>query len=174
MVMRCNVICVLILPVLLSPYQIGLQMLWGLCGDIMFWTTSKRSDQVDMTVICFLFQGVHPAFIGAQYPYSVTTPSLAATAVSFPGVPVPSMTQIAVHPYHSETGLSLSSNVASKCYSPGLCTAQVYLPCSQLHLSQVLPLIDHRWSVLALRSSDQIYPSLKMCMLRGSGTHNRT
>uniref|UniRef100_A0A8D2PG41 Zinc finger SWIM-type containing 8 n=1 Tax=Zosterops lateralis melanops TaxID=1220523 RepID=A0A8D2PG41_ZOSLA len=57
-------------------------------------------------------QGVHPAFIGAQYPYSVTAPSLAATAVSFPGVPVPSMTQIAVHPYHSETGLSLSSNVA--------------------------------------------------------------
>ncbi|XP_053160966.1 zinc finger SWIM domain-containing protein 8 isoform X2 [Hemicordylus capensis] len=57
-------------------------------------------------------QGVHPAFIGAQYPYSVTTPSLAATAVSFPGVPVPSMTQIAVHPYHAETGLSLSSNVA--------------------------------------------------------------
>ncbi|XP_066476965.1 zinc finger SWIM domain-containing protein 8 isoform X3 [Tiliqua scincoides] len=57
-------------------------------------------------------QSVHPAFIGAQYPYSVTTPSLAATAVSFPGVPVPSMTQIAVHPYHAETGLSLSSNVA--------------------------------------------------------------
>ncbi|XP_020646844.1 zinc finger SWIM domain-containing protein 8 isoform X2 [Pogona vitticeps] len=57
-------------------------------------------------------QGVHPAFIGAQYPYSVTTPSLAATAVSFPGVPVPSMTQIAVHPYHAETGLPLSSNVA--------------------------------------------------------------
>lgn len=59
-------------------------------------------------------QGVHPAFIGAQYPYSVTTPSLAATAVSFPGVPVPSMTQIAVHPYHAETGLPLSSNVASE------------------------------------------------------------
>ncbi|NXU05669.1 ZSWM8 protein, partial [Buphagus erythrorhynchus] len=57
-------------------------------------------------------QGVHPAFIGAQYPYSVTAPSLAATAVSFPGVPVPSMTQIAMHPYHSETGLPLSSNVA--------------------------------------------------------------
>ncbi|XP_060092641.1 zinc finger SWIM domain-containing protein 8 [Heteronotia binoei] len=57
-------------------------------------------------------QGVHPAFIGAQYPYSVATPSLAATAVSFPGVPVPSMTQMAVHPYHAETGLSLSSNVA--------------------------------------------------------------
>ncbi|XP_069466781.1 zinc finger SWIM domain-containing protein 8 isoform X2 [Ambystoma mexicanum] len=57
-------------------------------------------------------QGVHPAFIGAQFPYSVTTPSLAATAVSFPGVPVPAMTQIAVHPYHAETGISLSSNVA--------------------------------------------------------------
>ncbi|KAE8591168.1 hypothetical protein XENTR_v10018329 [Xenopus tropicalis] len=57
-------------------------------------------------------QGVHPAFIGAQYPYTVTTPSLAATAVSFPGATVPSMTQIAVHPYHAETGLSLSSNVA--------------------------------------------------------------
>ncbi|XP_075466758.1 zinc finger SWIM domain-containing protein 8 isoform X3 [Ascaphus truei] len=55
-------------------------------------------------------QGVHPAFIGAQYPYTVTTPSLAATAVSFPAVP--SMTQIAVHPYHAEAGLSLSSNVA--------------------------------------------------------------
>ncbi|OCT70224.1 hypothetical protein XELAEV_18037145mg [Xenopus laevis] len=57
-------------------------------------------------------QGVHPAFIGAQYPYTVTTPSLAATAVSFPGAAVPSLTQIAVHPYHAETGLSLSSNVA--------------------------------------------------------------
>lgn len=63
---------------------------------------------------CLTLQNVHPAFIGAQYPYSVTTPSLAATAVSFPGVPVPSMTQIAVHPYHAETGLSLSSNVASE------------------------------------------------------------
>ncbi|CAH2321866.1 zinc finger SWIM domain-containing 8 isoform X1 [Pelobates cultripes] len=57
-------------------------------------------------------QSVHPAFIGAQYPYTVTTPSLAATAVSFPGAPVPSMTQIAVHPYHTEAGLSLTSNVA--------------------------------------------------------------
>uniref|UniRef100_A0A8C5R0B2 Zinc finger SWIM-type containing 8 n=1 Tax=Leptobrachium leishanense TaxID=445787 RepID=A0A8C5R0B2_9ANUR len=57
-------------------------------------------------------QSVHPAFIGAQYPYTVTTPSLAATAVSFPGAPVPSMTQIAVHPYHAEAGLSLTSNVA--------------------------------------------------------------
>ncbi|KAG8552151.1 hypothetical protein GDO81_004419 [Engystomops pustulosus] len=57
-------------------------------------------------------QGVHPAFIGAQYPYTVTTPSIAATAVSFPGAPVPSVTQIAVHPYHTEAGLSLTSNVA--------------------------------------------------------------
>lgn len=80
-----------------------------------------------MSVAYLLLQGVHPAFIGAQYPYSVTAPSLAATAVSFPGVPVPSMTQIAVHPYHSETGLSLSSNVARKlqlgaAWSPSLST----------------------------------------------------
>lgn len=60
-------------------------------------------------------QGMHPAFIGAQYPFSVATgpqPPLAATAVTFPGVPVPSMTQIAVHPYHTETGLPLSTTVA--------------------------------------------------------------
>lgn len=60
-------------------------------------------------------QGMHPAFIGAQYPFSVATgpqPSMAATAVTFPGVPVPSMTQIAVHPYHTETGLPLSTTVA--------------------------------------------------------------
>ncbi|CAJ1066860.1 zinc finger SWIM domain-containing protein 8 isoform X2 [Xyrichtys novacula] len=60
-------------------------------------------------------QGMHPAFIGAQYPFSVATgpqPPLAATAVTFPGVPVPSMTQIAVHPYHTETGMPLSTTVA--------------------------------------------------------------
>uniref|UniRef100_A0A1A7WL23 Zinc finger, SWIM-type containing 8 n=1 Tax=Iconisemion striatum TaxID=60296 RepID=A0A1A7WL23_9TELE len=60
-------------------------------------------------------QGIHPAFIGAQYPFSVAAPSqtpLAATAVTFPTVPVPSMTQIAVHPYHTETGLPLSTTVA--------------------------------------------------------------
>uniref|UniRef100_A0A674BHC9 Zinc finger, SWIM-type containing 8 n=1 Tax=Salmo trutta TaxID=8032 RepID=A0A674BHC9_SALTR len=60
-------------------------------------------------------QGMHPAFIGAQYPFSVATgphPPMAATAVTFPGVPVPSMTQIAVHPYHTETGLPLSTTVA--------------------------------------------------------------
>uniref|UniRef100_UPI0037E9561C zinc finger SWIM domain-containing protein 8 isoform X1 n=1 Tax=Semicossyphus pulcher TaxID=241346 RepID=UPI0037E9561C len=60
-------------------------------------------------------QGMHPAFIGAQYPFSVAAgpqPPMAATAVTFPGVPVPSMTQIAVHPYHSETGLPLSTTVA--------------------------------------------------------------
>ncbi|XP_078129757.1 zinc finger SWIM domain-containing protein 8 isoform X5 [Sander vitreus] len=59
--------------------------------------------------------GMHPAFIGAQYPFSVATgpqPPMAATAVTFPGVPVPSMTQIAVHPYHAETGLPLSTTVA--------------------------------------------------------------
>lgn len=58
---------------------------------------------------------MHPAFIGAQYPFSVATgpqPSMAATAVTFPGVPVPSMTQIAVHPYHTEAGLPLSTTVA--------------------------------------------------------------
>ncbi|KAJ8359479.1 hypothetical protein SKAU_G00160040 [Synaphobranchus kaupii] len=60
-------------------------------------------------------QGMHPAFIGAQYPFSVATgphPPIAATAVTFPGVPVPSMTQIAVHPYHAETGLPLGTTVA--------------------------------------------------------------
>ncbi|XP_010890597.2 zinc finger SWIM domain-containing protein 8 isoform X8 [Esox lucius] len=60
-------------------------------------------------------QGMHPAFLGAQYPFSVATgphPPMAATAVTFPGVPVPSMTQIAVHPYHTETGLPLSTTVA--------------------------------------------------------------
>ncbi|XP_034537389.1 zinc finger SWIM domain-containing protein 8 isoform X2 [Notolabrus celidotus] len=62
-------------------------------------------------------QGMHPAFIGAQYPFSVAAgpqPPLAATAVTFPGVPVPSMTQIAVHPYHTETGLPLSTTVAGQ------------------------------------------------------------
>lgn len=65
--------------------------------------------------VCFLSQGMHPAFIGAQYPFSVAAgpqPPMAATAVTFPGVPVPSMTQIAVHPYHTETGLPLSTTVA--------------------------------------------------------------
>nr|XP_005156783.1 zinc finger SWIM domain-containing protein 8 isoform X3 [Danio rerio] len=61
-------------------------------------------------------QGMHPAFIGAQYPFSVATgphPPLAATAVTFPGVPVPSMTQIAVHPYHTaEAALPLTTTVA--------------------------------------------------------------
>uniref|UniRef100_A0A7N6C4M0 SWIM-type domain-containing protein n=1 Tax=Anabas testudineus TaxID=64144 RepID=A0A7N6C4M0_ANATE len=64
--------------------------------------------------------GMHPAFIGAQYPFSVTAgpqPPMAATAVTFPGVPVPSMTQIAVHPYHTETGLPLSTTVAGSVHS---------------------------------------------------------
>uniref|UniRef100_A0A4W6C8N9 Zinc finger, SWIM-type containing 8 n=1 Tax=Lates calcarifer TaxID=8187 RepID=A0A4W6C8N9_LATCA len=65
-------------------------------------------------------QGMHPAFIGAQYPFSVATgpqPPMAATAVTFPGVPVPSMTQIAVHPYHTETGLPLSTTVAGSVHA---------------------------------------------------------
>ncbi|XP_036402381.1 zinc finger SWIM domain-containing protein 8 isoform X2 [Megalops cyprinoides] len=65
-------------------------------------------------------QGMHPAFIGAQYPFSVATgphPPMAATAVTFPGVPVPSMTQIAVHPYHTEAGLPLSTTVAGGVHS---------------------------------------------------------
>ncbi|KAI5107856.1 zinc finger SWIM domain-containing protein 8, partial [Silurus meridionalis] len=61
-------------------------------------------------------QGMHPAFIGAQYPFSVASgphPPMAATAVTFPGVPVPSMTQIAVHPYHTaEAGIPLTTTVA--------------------------------------------------------------
>ncbi|XP_058882271.1 zinc finger SWIM domain-containing protein 8-like isoform X1 [Acipenser ruthenus] len=67
--------------------------------------------------VCVPSQVVHPAFMGAQYPFSVATgphphPPMAATAVSFPGVPVPSMTQIAVHPYHPEAGLPLGTTVA--------------------------------------------------------------
>lgn len=68
--------------------------------------------------LCVFSQGMHPAFIGAQYPFSVASgphPPMAATAVTFPGVPVPSMTQIAVHPYHTaEAGLPLSTTVAGK------------------------------------------------------------
>ncbi|XP_077438005.1 zinc finger SWIM domain-containing protein 8 isoform X2 [Vanacampus margaritifer] len=59
-------------------------------------------------------QGMHPAFIGAQYPFSVATgpsPSMTATAVTFPAIPVPSMTQIA-YPYHSETTLPINTTVA--------------------------------------------------------------
>ncbi|XP_028280007.1 zinc finger SWIM domain-containing protein 8 isoform X2 [Parambassis ranga] len=62
-------------------------------------------------------QAMHPAFIGAQYPFTVGTgpqPPMAATAVTFPGVPVPSMSQIAVHPYHTETGLPLSTTVTGQ------------------------------------------------------------
>nr|XP_023677302.1 zinc finger SWIM domain-containing protein 8 isoform X1 [Paramormyrops kingsleyae]XP_023677303.1 zinc finger SWIM domain-containing protein 8 isoform X1 [Paramormyrops kingsleyae]XP_023677304.1 zinc finger SWIM domain-containing protein 8 isoform X1 [Paramormyrops kingsleyae] len=60
-------------------------------------------------------QGMHPAFIGAQYPFSVAAsphPPMATGTVTFPGVPVPSMTQIAVHPYHTEAGIPLSTTVA--------------------------------------------------------------
>ncbi|XP_077585235.1 zinc finger SWIM domain-containing protein 8 isoform X5 [Stigmatopora nigra] len=56
-------------------------------------------------------QGVHPGFIGTQYPFSLTTgssPSMTATGVTFPTVSVPSMTQIA-YPYHSETSLPVNT-----------------------------------------------------------------
>ncbi|CAF93151.1 unnamed protein product, partial [Tetraodon nigroviridis] len=69
-------------------------------------------------------QGMHPAFIGAQYPFSLAAgpqPPMTATAVTFPGVPVPSMTQIAVHPYHSESGLPLSTTVAGQSGGEGSC-----------------------------------------------------
>ncbi|XP_077469780.1 zinc finger SWIM domain-containing protein 8 isoform X3 [Stigmatopora argus] len=59
-------------------------------------------------------QGVHPGFIGTQYPFSLTTgssPSMTPTAVTFPTVSVPSMTQIA-YPYHSETSLPVNTTVA--------------------------------------------------------------
>nr|XP_009305552.1 zinc finger SWIM domain-containing protein 8 isoform X2 [Danio rerio] len=76
----------------------------------------RKAYQPGLKSACFSSQGMHPAFIGAQYPFSVATgphPPLAATAVTFPGVPVPSMTQIAVHPYHTaEAALPLTTTVA--------------------------------------------------------------
>lgn len=84
--------------------------------------------------VCPPSKGMHPAFIGAQYPFSVATgpqPPMAATAVTFPGVPVPSMTQIAVHPYHTETGLPLSTTVAGQdcrlCVCMCVCINQLFM-----------------------------------------------
>uniref|UniRef100_UPI00398E438A zinc finger SWIM domain-containing protein 8 isoform X4 n=1 Tax=Pristiophorus japonicus TaxID=55135 RepID=UPI00398E438A len=60
-------------------------------------------------------QGLHPAFIGAQFPYTVaatTHPVMAAPPVTFAGVPVPPMTPMAVHPYQSDPSLPLTSTVA--------------------------------------------------------------
>ncbi|XP_062926433.1 zinc finger SWIM domain-containing protein 8 isoform X1 [Mobula hypostoma] len=60
-------------------------------------------------------QGMHPAFIGAQYPYTVATtthPAMAAPPVTFAGVPVPPMSPMAVHPYQSDPSLPLTSTVA--------------------------------------------------------------
>ncbi|GCC37339.1 hypothetical protein chiPu_0015843, partial [Chiloscyllium punctatum] len=60
-------------------------------------------------------QGMHPAFIGAQYPYTVATtthPAMAAPPVTFAGVPVPPMAPMAVHPYQSDPNLPLTSTVA--------------------------------------------------------------
>lgn len=59
---------------------------------------------------------MHPAFIGSHYPFSVATgpsPSITATAVTFPAIPVPSMTQIA-YPYHSDTSLPINTTVAGQ------------------------------------------------------------
>lgn len=89
--------------------------------------------------VCVPPQGMHPAFIGAQYPFSVATgpqPPMAATAVTFPGVPVPSMTQIAVHPYHTETGLPLSTTVAGEDYT--LCVFVVFCLCLNPAIISVL------------------------------------
>ncbi|GCB73441.1 hypothetical protein scyTo_0002545 [Scyliorhinus torazame] len=58
---------------------------------------------------------MHPAFIGAQYPYTVATtthPAMAAPPVTFAGVPVPTMTPMAVHPYQTDPNLPLASTVA--------------------------------------------------------------
>lgn len=82
-------------------------------------------------------QGMHPAFIGAQYPFSMASgpqPPMAATAVTFPGVPVPSMTQIAVHPYHAETGLPLSTTVT------GL-QSFLYYPTTSLNLLDIVHVV---------------------------------
>ncbi|XP_064790343.1 zinc finger SWIM domain-containing protein 8-like isoform X7 [Oncorhynchus masou masou] len=84
-------------------------------------------------------QGMHPAFIGAQYPFSVATgphPPMAATAVTFPGIPVPSMTQIAVHPYHTETGLPLSTTVA------GATTFSSFYPVGGVHSGATIQAIQ--------------------------------
>ncbi|XP_059373666.1 zinc finger SWIM domain-containing protein 8-like isoform X1 [Carassius carassius] len=80
---------------------------------------SRKAYQSGFKSICLSSQGMHPAFIGAQYPFSVATgphPPMAATAVTFPGVPMPSMTQIAVHPYHSAEA-ALSTTVAAGVHS---------------------------------------------------------
>lgn len=86
-------------------------------SDILYSYARKVSEPFFIN-ICFSCQGMHPAFIGAQYPFSVATgphPPMAATAVTFPGVPVPSMTQIAVHPYHAaEAALPLTTTVAGE------------------------------------------------------------
>lgn len=82
---------------------------------------------------------MHPAFIGAQYPFSLAAgpqPPMTATAVTFPGVPVPSMTQIAVHPYHSESGLPLSTTVAGW-YSRWLRSQTLALTFSRLGTTKV-------------------------------------
>ncbi|XP_069030835.1 zinc finger SWIM domain-containing protein 8 isoform X3 [Embiotoca jacksoni] len=94
-------------------------------------------------------QGMHPAFIGAQYPFSVAAgpqPPMAATAVTFPGVPVPSMTQIAVHPYHTETGLPLSTTVAVGSVHAGPTIQAIQGPPMPSLSSQPAPLVSTPFS----------------------------
>ncbi|XP_061693416.1 zinc finger SWIM domain-containing protein 8 isoform X3 [Syngnathoides biaculeatus] len=58
-------------------------------------------------------QGMHSAFIGAQYPFPVApvpSPSMTATAVTFPAISVPSLTQIS-YPYLSESSLPINTTV---------------------------------------------------------------
>lgn len=88
--------------------------------DVVGQTCCHGAPTVVVTSDVVCHQGMHPAFIGAQYPFSIAAgpqPPMTATAVTFPGVPVPSMTQIAVHPYHSESGLPLSTTVAGLSHS---------------------------------------------------------
>ncbi|XP_076019386.1 zinc finger SWIM domain-containing protein 8 isoform X2 [Genypterus blacodes] len=103
------------LPTVCTPQYLG-HPLQHVPRPTVFPVSGAAYPQVRTPAILYNhYQGMHPAFIGAQFPFSVATgpqPPMAATAVTFPGVPVPSMTQIAVHPYHPETGLPLGTTVA--------------------------------------------------------------
>uniref|UniRef100_A0A8D3CCH0 ZSWIM4-8 C-terminal domain-containing protein n=1 Tax=Scophthalmus maximus TaxID=52904 RepID=A0A8D3CCH0_SCOMX len=99
----------------LHPYTTIQAHLPTVCTPPVPGTPSATCPPTHRQGFIWIFFGMHPAFIGAQFPFSVAAgpqPPMAATAVTFPGVPVPSMTQIAVHPYHAETGLPLSTTVA--------------------------------------------------------------
>ncbi|XP_035387229.1 zinc finger SWIM domain-containing protein 8 isoform X1 [Electrophorus electricus] len=101
------------LPSVCTPQYLGHQI-QHVPRPAVFPVSGSTYPQVG--VASLLSQGMHSAFIGAPYPFSVASgphPPMAATAVTFPGVPVPSMTQIAVHPYHAaDAALPLSTTVA--------------------------------------------------------------